>query len=143
LKIRPIEWQEEFAVTNLPDNGQSSDDAGIVASKLHQLAQDTDPLFVHDLGLEFLNSAPCLLQEIQTALSAGNHRRAGMLAHSLKANAATFGLAGLAQNLKDLEMACKAEQPQETVRIYDATLRAYPVSAQSLERQLSEMPCGG
>lgn len=121
----------------------SNEDQAVIAAKLRQLAEDTDPLFVQDLGSEFLNSAPHLLAEIDGALASGDQKRAAMLAHSLKANAATFGLAELARQLFELETACKSEEGRKPVEICGTARQAYPESAKKLEAQLREMPPAG
>lgn len=81
-----------------------------VEAKLHELATETDPEFVQDIVQEFLSTAPSQVVEIQDALNREDMAKAGRAAHSLKANCATFGLAGLAHALQQLEMSCRDGQ---------------------------------
>ena len=59
--------------------------------------------FIGELVQTFLEEAPLMLDEIQTAVSAGEVEGFRRAAHSLKSNANTFGATSLAELAKELE----------------------------------------
>jgi histidine phosphotransfer protein HptB len=60
--------------------------------------------FIDELVDTFLEDAPKLITEMQTALQAGDAETFRRAAHSLKSNSATFGAMRLSAMAKDLEM---------------------------------------
>ena len=59
--------------------------------------------FIGELVHTFLEEAPLMLDEIQTAVAAGEAESFRRAAHSLKSNANTFGATTLAELAKELE----------------------------------------
>ena len=109
-----------------------------VEAKLHELATETDPEFVQDVVNEFLTTAPAQVTEIQDALNREDLAKAGRAAHSLKANCATFGLAGLANTLQQLESSCRnrllAEASMHLIEIKTSYALSRPVLTDVLAR---------
>lgn len=103
----------------------------IVEAKLHELATETDPEFVQEVVDEFLSSAPAQVVEIQDALNREDMVKAGRMAHSLKANCATFGLGAMANTLQQLEFSCKnrllAEASMHLIEIKTSYALSKPV----------------
>ena len=60
-------------------------------------------------ALEYQKSMATLASRLAALVDAGDFNQAGMLAHSNKGTAATLGLERLSAELKDIELACKAE----------------------------------
>lgn len=60
--------------------------------------------FAAELGETFLQEAPPMLAELRESLSEGHADRFRRAAHSLKANANTFGAGALAEAARALEM---------------------------------------
>ncbi len=58
---------------------------------------------------EYQKSIATLASRLAALVEAGDFKQAGMLAHSNKGTAATLGLEQLSAELKDIELACKAE----------------------------------
>lgn len=104
-----------------------------VEAKLHELATETDPEFVQEVVDEFLATAPAQVVEIQDALNREDMVKAGRMAHSLKANCATFGLGTLAQTLQKLEFSCRnrllAEASMHLIEIKTSYALSKPVLA--------------
>jgi HPt (histidine-containing phosphotransfer) domain-containing protein len=76
-------------------------DAGALAT-LRDMLGDDDEALAEVVG-EFLDSAPQRLAELRSGVVSGDLELAARAAHTLKANAATFGAAGLAGRCRDLE----------------------------------------
>jgi histidine phosphotransfer protein HptB len=62
------------------------------------------PDFIGELIDTFLDDAPKLIKELQTALAKNDAEAFRRAAHSLKSNAATFGATHLSSLAKELEM---------------------------------------
>jgi HPt (histidine-containing phosphotransfer) domain-containing protein len=102
----------------------------------HMLMESTGKEFINELIDTFLDDAPSLLAQMQTALAthdADSFRRA---AHSMKSNAATFGameLSALARELevfgkeKNLEIGNRLEVMNEAFRQVEDQLKALKV----------------
>ena len=91
--------------------------------------QDTaGPEFVAELVDTFLQEAPPLIDELHRALDAGQVDDFRRAAHSLKANALTFGATELAGVARDLELrglaAVAATGPAALAPLLDAYARA-------------------
>jgi len=87
--------------------------------------------FVHELVETFLVEAPKMLDELRSALAAGDAEKFRRTAHSLKSNSNTFGALTLGAMAKNLELgglaaARAADQPIE------ALAREYAKVAQAL-----------
>jgi len=60
--------------------------------------------FVKDLIDTFLVEAPVMMEDMRSALAAGDAERFRRAAHSLKSNSNTFGAANLAAMAKEIEL---------------------------------------
>jgi HPt (histidine-containing phosphotransfer) domain-containing protein len=60
--------------------------------------------FVKDLVETFLVEAPVMMEDMRSALAAGDAERFRRAAHSLKSNSNTFGAANLAAMAKEIEL---------------------------------------
>lgn len=69
--------------------------------------------FIGELVETYLEDAPRLVREMQSALQAGNADAFRRAAHSLKSNSATFGAMRLSAQAKDLEMLAKENKLDE------------------------------
>jgi len=71
---------------------------------LDELKQMSGPEFINELIDTFLDDAPGMLEEMNTAFAAGDTATFRRAAHSMKSNAATFGAGQLADLAKELEV---------------------------------------
>jgi histidine phosphotransfer protein HptB len=69
-----------------------------------ELKQISGADFINELIDAFLEDAPNMIGEMQTALTTGDAESFRRNAHSLKSNASTFGATELAGLAKELEM---------------------------------------
>ncbi len=83
-------------------------DPTIDPGTLEALASTTDAQFVHELIDTFLDDAPSLLENLETALSAGDAETFRRAAHSLKSNGASLGAMPFSTSAKALEMIGKS-----------------------------------
>ena len=60
--------------------------------------------FVKDLVETFLVEAPVMMEDMRSALAAGDAERFRRAAHSLKSNSNTFGATNLAAMAKEIEL---------------------------------------
>jgi HPt (histidine-containing phosphotransfer) domain-containing protein len=60
--------------------------------------------FVNDLVETFLVEAPVMMEDLRSALAAGDAERFRRAAHSLKSNSNTFGAVNLAAMAKEIEL---------------------------------------
>jgi histidine phosphotransfer protein HptB len=80
-----------------------------VESALAQLEETVgDRAFVAELIADFLAGLPLQLDDMRTAATAGDHDQLRRVAHTLKSNAATFGVVGLALACGKLEQVARA-----------------------------------
>ena len=79
-----------------------------------ELKQISGDEFINELIDTFLEDAPKMIAEINSALSANNADTFRRAAHSMKSNAATFGASQLAALAKELEMLGKENKLHET-----------------------------
>lgn len=91
--------------------------------------------FINELIDTFLEDAPKLIAEINTALSTNNADAFRRAAHSMKSNAATFGARQLADLAKELEMLGKENRLNET----GDRLRALEVALESVRDELRDL----
>ena len=68
-----------------------------------ELKQISGAVFINELIDTFLDDAPMMMQEMKSALEAGDTDTFRRAAHSMKSNAATFGASQLAELAKELE----------------------------------------
>src|SRR5512142_2677500 len=76
-------------------------------STFEELKQMSGPDFIDELVDTYLEDAPRLVREMQSALAARDADTFRRAAHSLKSNSATFGAMHLSALAKDLEMLAK------------------------------------
>src|SRR5512143_2377604 len=88
--------------------------------------------FMGELIDTFLEDAPKLMGELQSALKAGNAEAFRRAAHSLKSNAATFGAGQLSEQARQLEMLGKEGRLKETGN----RIRALESSFEAVSREL-------
>ena len=88
-----------------------------IDSKLKQLAEETDDEFAATITGQFRETAPGMLAELREALERADAPLAGRIAHSLKGNCATFGLAALAGRLQQVELECRNAAPPAPVMV--------------------------
>jgi len=79
-----------------------------------ELKQISGDEFINELIDTFLEDAPKMIAEINSALSANNADTFRRAAHSMKSNAATFGASQLAALAKELETLGKENKLHET-----------------------------
>ena len=79
-----------------------------------ELKQISGAEFINELIDTFLEDAPKIIEEMKSALNAGNADAFRRAAHSLKSNAATFGASQLAALAKELETLGKENKLHET-----------------------------
>ncbi|MEO5886230.1 MAG: Hpt domain-containing protein [Anaerolineales bacterium] len=79
-----------------------------------ELKQMSGPEFINELIDTFLDDSPKLIEEMESALKAGNVDSFRRAAHSLKSNAATFGAGELFALAKELEMLAKENRLNDT-----------------------------
>jgi HPt (histidine-containing phosphotransfer) domain-containing protein len=79
-----------------------------------ELKQMSGAEFINELIDTFLDDAPKMTSEIQSALEANDAESFRRAAHSLKSNAATFGAVKLAELTKELEMLGKENRLGDT-----------------------------
>ncbi|HET7033455.1 MAG TPA: Hpt domain-containing protein, partial [Casimicrobiaceae bacterium] len=68
------------------------------------LAETTGADFARELVATFLEEAPGMLEELQSAFAAGDAERFRRAAHTLKSNSNTFGAVGLGALARELEL---------------------------------------
>jgi HPt (histidine-containing phosphotransfer) domain-containing protein len=73
---------------------------------LNEIADGSDEFIVESIEL-FLEQAPIILQEISSAINAGDLAKAATSAHSLKANLGFFGMLNSQALIIEIELACK------------------------------------
>ena len=83
-------------------------------STFDDLKQMSGAEFLNELIETFLDDAPKLLAEMQSALEIGSADSFRRAAHSLKSNAATFGAGQLADLAKEMESLARENKLPET-----------------------------
>ena len=73
-------------------------------ASFEELKQISGADFINELIDAFLDDAPNMLSQLDTALAAGDVESFRRNAHSLKSNAMTFGALGLAGLARELEL---------------------------------------
>jgi histidine phosphotransfer protein HptB len=79
-------------------------DTTIDRATFEALQQTAGAEFVGELVDTFLAEAPPMLQDLRSALAAGDADRFRRAAHSLKSNSLTFGATALGAMARDLEL---------------------------------------
>ena len=98
-----------------------------------ELKQMSGDEFINELIDTFLEDAPKMIAEINSALSANNADTFRRAAHSMKSNAATFGASQLAALAKELEMLGKENKLHETGDKLRALEEAYESAGNELK----------
>lgn len=78
-----------------------------------ELKQMSGDDFINELIDTFLEDAPKMIAEMQSALAANNAETFRRAAHSMKSNANTFGASALAALARELEMLGKEQKLSE------------------------------
>jgi HPt (histidine-containing phosphotransfer) domain-containing protein len=89
--------------------------------------------FIGELIDAFLDDAPQLIQQMKTALKAGDAETFRRAAHSLKSNGATFGANNVSALARELEMLGRENQLAQTGGRLDALEAAYQKAAGELK----------
>jgi histidine phosphotransfer protein HptB len=89
--------------------------------------------FVLELVDTFLEEAPGMLIQLRTALAASNADAYRRTAHSLKANANTFGAHDLAGHARDIELGGINVEPSDNLAALDALDTALAAAAAELK----------
>lgn len=97
-----------------------------------ELKQMSGADFINELIDAFLEDAPKMIRDMQTALAASDVESFRRNAHSLKSNANTFGAGELARQAKDLEMMAR-ENNLEVGNRLDSLKEAFQNVASELE----------
>ena len=98
-----------------------------------ELKQMSGADFINELIDAFLEDAPKMIREMQTARAGRDVESFRRNAHSLKSNANTFGATELARQAKDLEMMAK-ENNLEVGNRLDRLKEAFQGVARELEK---------
>ena len=99
-----------------------------------ELKQMSGEDFINELIDTFLEDAPKMIAEIQSALSANNADAFRRAAHSMKSNASTFGATELAALAKELEMLGKENKLADSGDKLKALEEAYASVREELKR---------
>jgi HPt (histidine-containing phosphotransfer) domain-containing protein len=102
-------------------------------SAFESLKEMTGPDFIGELIDTFLEDAPKLIKELETALAAGDAESFRRAAHSLKSNAASFGALHLSSLSKELEMLAKENKLSEVGSRITVLEEAYRSAAEELK----------
>ncbi len=78
-----------------------------------------DPDALAEVVDAFLDEAPQRLLEIRAGVNEGDATLAGRAAHTLKANAATFGATRLEQLCRELELAARSDELGDRAHLID------------------------
>jgi HPt (histidine-containing phosphotransfer) domain-containing protein len=105
-----------------------------IESRLKALAGETDPGFAREIVEEFRANAWPMLSDLREALIRSDTKLAGRLAHTLKSNCATFGLARLAYRLRDMEIECRQESPHPISLGIEGLLASFKAADAQLEQ---------
>ena len=84
-----------------------------------ELKQMSGPDFINELIDAFLEDAPHMIQNMQTAVTVGDEASFRRNAHSLKSNAYTFGATELGRLAKELEIMGKENDLEVGNRLED------------------------
>ncbi len=106
-------------------------------STFDELKEISGADFIDELVDTYLEDAPKLVREMETALETGNAEVFRRAAHSLKSNSATFGAMHLSGMAKELEMLAKENKLDEAGKQLPAvksTLDAVTVELKGLHQ---------
>lgn len=73
---------------------------------LYEIADGSNEFIVESITM-FIDQSPDILQELGSALSAGNWPEAAIAAHKIKANLGFFGMLNSQALIQQIESACK------------------------------------
>ena len=91
----------------MPDTSPEKD---VDLSTLYDIADGSDEFIVESITM-FLDQVPGLLQDIKTAITAGEWLVAAAAAHKVKANLGFFGMLYSQTLVQELEIQCKSANP--------------------------------
>lgn len=106
----------------------------IEKTTFNELKQMSGDDFINELIDTFLEDAPKMITEMQTALAANNAETFRRAAHSMKSNANTFGAGALATLAKELEMLGKEQNLSEAGSKLKALEEACASACEELKR---------
>jgi HPt (histidine-containing phosphotransfer) domain-containing protein len=99
-------------------SGHDADAAAALDAALADLEETVgDREFVAELIGDFLAGLPAQLLELRAACSGGDLEQLHRSAHTLKSNAATFGVEGFALACRELEHAARAGDAADTEKL--------------------------
>lgn len=101
-------------------------------STFNELKQMSGEDFINELIDAFLDDAPNMLRNMQSALETGDVETFRRNAHSLKSNANTFGALGLGTLAKELEFKAKENDLNIGNRL-EVLREAYKIAAEELK----------
>lgn len=81
---------------------------------LYEIADGSNEFIVESITM-FLNQTPQLLDTISSAIAAQDWVTAGSAAHKLKPNLGFFGMSESQAAMQDVELLCKAREPNSSV----------------------------
>jgi CheY-like chemotaxis protein len=128
--VRPEALTAALAKTT-PAGGSGAREAAsggdvVDAVALEQLrATVGDDDFVQELAAAFLTEAPQLLVALRAGVQAADAEAVRRAAHTLKTNAMTFGVTGLAQAARELESAARESVGAGAARLLELVEREY------------------
>ena len=73
---------------------------------LYEIADGSNEFIVESISM-FIDQSPDILQELGSAISAGNWPQAALSAHKIKANLGFFGMLNSQALVQQIESACK------------------------------------
>jgi PAS domain S-box-containing protein len=120
---------DDSAAAEAAGDGDAVDPAAL--QQLRATAGDDE--FVRELIATFLGEAPALLAALREAVAAGDAEAARRAAHTLKANAMTFGITGLAHAARELESAANESALDGAARLLEQVEREYERGKTALE----------
>jgi PAS domain S-box-containing protein len=91
-----------------------------------------DEDFVHQLAAAFLDEAPQLVAALRQGVGAGDSEAVRRAAHTLKTDAMTFGVTGLAQAARALEAAARGSLDDGAERLLEQVEREYELGQAAL-----------
>ena len=91
---------------------------------LYRLVGEDQELF-DDLVATFRQEGPQRIAELRRAVDGGDSALAGLAAHTLKSNGATFGATELASLCRELEAAARADELNAAARLVDHVERCW------------------
>ena len=133
------------AVTSFPGKGawkvSDSPDPGMLDhSALNILMEmvDNDPTFLAEMIDTFLEDAPSLISDMQTAATSADVDSLRRAAHTLKSNSLTFGAVRLGDLSREIEERASRSQIGDIGELIDLVVEEYPAVAAALKVERSK-----